>query len=321
VIRKFLKSIFYLLAGFSLLLLAWFGYLLVAAGAPPEDPMVRKGQLAEVQQVNEYTLRGNLVREFRLRSDTGLEVELAVRYPDRQHEDRPLMLMMGGQETGRAAVDVIPDTHGVIVAAISYPFGIVPHRSGLDMLLSLRRIQEGIFDTPAVALLALDYLLGPESGLAPGRVELAGISFGAYLAALPAALDDRVERLWLIHGGAAVPQVLDHGLRKRISSDLLRRQVANYLATVAGAQHLSSEHWVGRVSPRPLVLVHARADRDLPDVAIEALRGAASEPFEVLWTPGEHVHPKRPEVVKAITDLMFDRIVRTAPVGAPTGQN
>ena len=117
-----------------------------------------------------------------------------------------------------------------------------------------------------------------------------------------------------------MPEVLDHGLRKRISSDTLRRQVANYLASVAGAQHLSPEHWVGRVSPRPLVLVHASADRDVPDSAIKSLWDAANEPVEVLWTPGQHVHPKRPAVIEAITALMFERLggVRTAAI---SGQN
>ena len=37
-----------------------------------------------------------------------------------------------GQETGRAAVEVIPDTQGVTLAAISYPFGTIPHRDALQ---------------------------------------------------------------------------------------------------------------------------------------------------------------------------------------------
>lgn len=47
-------------------------------------------------------------------------------------------------------------------------------------------------------------------------MELAGISFGAYLAAVPAALDPRVKRLWLIHGSGDPAAVLEAGLRKRI---------------------------------------------------------------------------------------------------------
>jgi dienelactone hydrolase len=226
--------------------------------------------------------------------------------------------MMGGQETGRAAVQVIPDARGVAVAAISYPFGTVPHREALGLAMALPRIQRGIYDTPAAVLLALDYLLGPRSGLDPGRVELAGISFGAYLAAVPAALDARIERLWLIHGGAAAADTLDHGLQRRIPAGLLRRGVAAFLATVAGARHLGPEHWVAQVSPRPLVLVHARDDDDLPAAAIDALHAAIREPFEIIWTPGEHVHPKRPAVIAAITELMFSRIAGSAwPAAGP----
>lgn len=317
--RTIIKSFLLMLAGMLALGLLWSWSLLLAARDAP-DPLQRKGRLADVEQINQYALGDARIREYRLCSDTGLEVELAVRRPARPLSGRPLLLMLGGQETGRAAVDVIADTRGVTIAAISYPFGVVPHRSALGMLLGLHRIQQGIFDTPAAALLALDFLLGHEAGLQPGRVEVAGISFGAYLAAVPVALDKRVERLWLVHGGGAVSAVLDHGLRRRISSDTLRLQVAQFLAAVAGAHHLSSEHWIKRVSPRPLVLVHAREDDDLPLVAIQALQQAAKGPVEILWTPGKHVHPKRPEVIAAITDLMFERISAAGVAGNVFGQ-
>jgi hypothetical protein len=314
-IGKFLKSLVYLLAGLCFLLIVWCVYLLLAAGtAPaPEDHLRRKGTLSEVRQTDEYRRPGGLVREFRLQSDSGLAVDIAVLYPDQSLPHHPLLLMMGGQETGRAAVSVIPDTLGVTLAAISYPFGVVPHRDLLGMLLSLRRIQAGIFDTPAAALLALDYLLSPEAGLSPGRVELAGVSFGAYLAAVPAALDTRVQRLWLIHGGGDPQLALDHMLRKRIGQSGVREQVARFLAAVAGAAYLGPERWVQRLAPRPLVLVHARADDDLPPAAIDALHGAVREPVEILWTPGQHVHPKRPEVVEAISRLLFSRISAAGP--------
>ena len=85
--------------------------------------------------------------------------------------------------------------------------------------------------------------------------------------------------------------------------------MASYLATVVGAGHMSPEDWLGRLNSRPLVLVHASEDDDLPPVAITALHDAAAGgPVEVLWTPGKHVHPKRPAVIQAISDLMFTRI-------------
>ncbi len=296
-----------LLAVFSLCIAVAAAWLWQAAQQPPEH-LARKGRLVAVEPLSSYRLRDSEVRELRLFSDSGLAADLAIRRPDRGLEHRPLLLVMGGQETGRAAVDVIPDTRGAIVAAISYPFGTVPHRNLLDVFLALPRIQRGIFDTPAAALLALDYLLSPESGINPGRVELAGISFGAYLASVPAVLDPRVERLWLIHGGGAPADVFDYGLSKRVPQGTLRRTLSDFLASVAGAAHLGPEAWVSRLSPRPLVLVHARRESALPPSAIDALEAAVREPVEILYTPGKHVHPKRPEVVSQISELMFARM-------------
>jgi hypothetical protein len=307
VLLKFIRLAIYSLATFSILgVVGALGLLLIALPAPGH--LDRKGQLVAVEQTQAYPLEAGRVEEYRLRSDTGLVVDLALRVPDQLLEHRPLVLLMGGQETGRAAVDVIPDTHGVTVAAISYPFGTVPHREALGLALALPRIQRGIFNTPAAAMLALDYLLSSAAALNPGRVELAGISFGAYLAAVPAALDSRIDRLWLIHGGGAPAAALDHGLSNRVPLDGLRRQLAKYLATIIGARHLSPEQWVARVSPRPLVVVNAEDDRDLPAYCTEVLLEAVRSPYEVLWTPGRHVHPKRPEVIRAITQLMFTRI-------------
>lgn len=282
-------------------------WLWQAAREAPQH-LARKGQLVDATPLTAYQLHNDTVREFRLQSDSGLAVDIAIRYPAQGLEHRPLLLVMGGQETGRAAVDVIPDTRGAMVAAITYPFGTVPHRSLLQVFLALPRIQQGIFNTPAAALLALEYLLSDEAGLDPGQVELAGISFGAYLAPVPAALDPRIERLWLIHGGGAAAQVLDYGLEKRLPVNGVRRAAAGFLAAVAGAAHLGPERWVARMSPRPTVLVHATRESALPPVAVEALEAAVYPPVEVLYTEGKHVHPKRPEVVAAISDLMFERM-------------
>jgi hypothetical protein len=273
-----------------------------------------------VDQTARYRLSDSEVREYRVHSDTGLKVDIAVRSPERVLPHRPLLLMMGGQETGRAAVQVIPDTRGVTVAAISYPFGTVPHRQPLGLALALPRIQQGIFDTPAAALLALDFLLSPEAALDPGRVELAGISFGAFLAVVPAALDQRFERLWLIHGGAAVADTLDHLLRRYVANAALRRRLAGYLAAAIGAQHLGPERWVAQVSPRPVVVVNAAADDDLPELSTRALSAALQDPYEILWTPGQHVHPKRPEVIEAIAELMFSRIAGSGRTGDRSGR-
>ncbi|MEJ2531730.1 MAG: hypothetical protein P8Y92_08030 [Halioglobus sp.] len=291
-----------------LLALLW----LLAPVVPQPDFLARKGELVAAEVTSESPQPDGRLFEVSLRSSSGLAVELALRMPDQPLPHRPLLVLLGGQETGRAAAEIIPDTHGVVVAALSYPFGSVPHRDGLQLALALGRIQRGILDTPPAVLLALDYLLA-HPDLAPERVELAGISFGAYLAAVPAALDQRVDRVWLIHGSGDPAAVLEAGLRKRISSQPLRQGVASLLAAAASAQHLSPERWVARITPRPLVVINATEDSALPPEAVQVLHRALVPPYEVLWTPGDHVHPKRPETILAITRLLFERIGSDGP--------
>jgi len=281
--------------------------LLLAPVVSEPNFLARKGELVASEVTAESPLADGRLVEVSLLSSSGLAVELALRIPHHPLPHRPLLVLLGGQETGRAAAEIIPSTYGVVVAALSYPFGTVPHRDGLELTLALGRIQRGILDTPSAVLLALDYLLA-HPDLAPQRVELAGISFGAYLAAVPAALDQRVERVWLIHGSGDPAAVLESGLRKRIPSDTLRRGVASLLAAVASAHHLSPEQWVARVAPRPLVVINATDDTALPPEAVRVLHQALVYPYEVLWTPGDHVHPKRPETIHAITRLLFERM-------------
>jgi pimeloyl-ACP methyl ester carboxylesterase len=179
------------------------------------------------------------------------------------------------------------------------------------MIRALPDVQRGILDTPAAVLLALDYLLGRED-LAPERVELIGVSFGAYLVSVPAALDPRVDRLWLIHGSGEPAEVIEYGLEGRLPTPWLRRAVGGYLARIAGAEHLSPERWVGRYAPRPLVVINADADESIPARAIAALHEAVPRGTEILWTPGDHVHPKRPEIMDRLSAMIRERVYAAA---------
>ncbi len=293
-------------AALVLLVLLLLAVLLLPV-LPQPDFLAAQGELSEVRVTGDFQLEDSRILEISLTSTTGLSVDLALRIPDEPLADRPLLVMIAGQETGRKAVELLPDTRGVAVAALGYPFGVIPHRDGLAMARALPRIQRGILDTPAGVMLALDHLVARED-LAPGRVELAGISFGAFLAAIPTVLDPRIERLWLIHGSGEPRQVIESGLRERIPLAPVRHAVAWLLATAAGAQHLTPELWVGQVSPRPLIVVSALEDSALPPGPVDVLHRAVLPPAEILWSPGDHVHPKRPEIVDFITELMFVRM-------------
>lgn len=249
---KLLRLVGTMLVITLLVALLAIGWLLLPVIQEP-DILARKGVLRAARETGEWRIPGGRLVEVSLLSSTGIALDLALILPDNPSPRQTLVLILAGQETGQAAAKLIPDTGGAAVAALGYPFGTIPHRDGLALTLALGRIQRGIIDTPPAVLLALDYLLSlPE--LNPARVELAGVSFGAFLSAAPAVLDERIERLWLIHGAGDPAHVIEALLRERIALDPLRKAVSWLLARVASAHHLSSEHWVARMTPRPVIV-------------------------------------------------------------------
>lgn len=271
----------------------------------------RKGELQSTEVTLRRELDDGVLSEVTLYSSSGLTVQLALRQPDRPLAGRPILLLIAGQETGRDAVMVFPETHGVAVAALSYFYRGSGGFSRLGLAMNLHKVQQAILDTPPAVMLANDYLLA-HAGLDSGNLELAGVSFGAFLAAVPAALDPRVRRLWLIHGAGDPAVVLEHSLENKIPLAPLRALVARFFATIAGSEYLSSHIWVGRISPRPVVVVNGRADDDLPVTAVRALHDALGDSGEIIWTEGGHIHPKRPETIIAVIDIMLQRIVQEA---------
>ena len=305
-LRGLFKLLVFLAIGVTALVVLAACWLLIPT-LPEPDFQSRKGTLLEARLTGTWQVEGGRIEELRLRSNTGLEVALSLRIPEIPLPERPLLIMISGQETGRKAVELLPDPRGVTVAALGYPFGTIPHRDLVALAFALPEIQRGILDIPATVMLATDYLAN-RPDLDPGRIELAGISFGAYIAAVPAVLDPRIARLWLIHGSGDPEGVIYSVMRKRIGNDAARRAAAWFLATGAFSHHISPEQWVGLVAPRPLIVVSAADDSTLPLSAVRALHNALQPPSEVLWSPGDHVHPKRPGTINYITGMLFERI-------------
>jgi dienelactone hydrolase len=171
----------------------------------------------------------------------------------------------------------------------------------------VRQYQQTERDTAPAVLLALDYLLAQPS-VDEQQVELVGVSLGAFFVSMPAALDKRVTRTWLVHGAGEPEKVIAHRLKDRIESDVLRRLVAWASARLLAVESFRPENWLWRISPRKLVFINARDDEQLPLTSVEALHGSASQPYEVIWTKGQHIDTGEAEVVQNLVNLIMDRV-------------
>lgn len=278
---------------------------------PSAGFLPRKGRLQRVTQTRQWTTATNVLTDITLASSSGLQVQLTVNRPRAVTTPRPLVILMGGYVTGRRAAELIRNTHGIVIAAITYPYHGPAAGSDFDFLRNVSAIRQALLDTPPAVLLSLDYL-ARQNYIDPQHIELAGVSFGAFLAAIPGALDKRFERVWLIHGGGAPAAVFDHFTVNKISFKPLRWLLTRSFALLIQAEYLKPERWVGRISPRPVMVVHARNDPSFPPQSIASLDHALRQPYKIIWLGQEHIGVHSQTLIQQITDLMANYISKQA---------
>lgn len=247
----------------------------------------------------------------RLTGSTGLMVDLRALWPADAGPARrwPLVVLLGGHRTGRDAVKVVGDPGRMAIAALDYPYyGPERPRGIWQSLRTIPAAQQGLLDTPPALSLALDWLL-QQPWVDPARVELMGVSLGVPFAAVAGALDDRFQRVWLVHGGTDNRAWLAQRLESRITNGPARAGTAWLLHLLAHGATFRTEEWVPQIAPRPVVIIGAKDDVQVPRARVEALYAAARAPKELLWSDGGHVDIDKIEIVRQLLDLARQRVV------------
>ncbi|MCA2988827.1 hypothetical protein [Gemmatimonas sp.] len=284
-----------------------------------DDPVpgfaARRGEVASVTRDEATVEEGHRIEAVTVRSTSGVTVPMLVKRP-LADSAAPLVLILGGHATGRDAARLIPDTRGRVVVALSYPY-TGPHRmKGLEILKWAPDIRQALHDTPPAIQLALDWLL-QQPWVNAREVHGVGASLGTPFMTVAAALDPRITHVWSVHGAGRTRDLLAHNAQE--SMPALFAPLAGTLADViVGGPYLTPEKWVQRVAPRPYTMLNATEDERLPRPAIEALYAAASEPKAIVWFPGKHVQPNRPEIVRALVTTVLQRMEQhSAPSAVP----
>jgi hypothetical protein len=116
---------------------------------------------------------------------------------------------------------------------------------------------------------ALDWLL-VQPWVDTARVEGVGASLGVPFMTVAAANDGRITRLWLVYGAGLHYRLLSHNTRPLVRAKPVRAVAKQAVFTYMAGRHFSPDVWVGRVSPRPVVMINALDDERLPREAILA---------------------------------------------------
>ena len=294
-----------LLVGAALVVVAWL------LRDPEPYFLTRRSVLLTVDTMPSRIDETAREQEVTVHGANGLTVSLAVRRPldsdpglAADTARRHLYVLLGGQSRGKDAGALVGDTRGNVFASIEYPYDGNARANGMALVREVPAIRRAFLDTPPSVMLALDYLLTlPDVDTA--HVELVGASFGAPFATIVAALDPRVTRLWLAHGGGESYRLLERGLERRIGWAPLRALTAGTANLVVSGPRLSPEKWIARVSPRPVVMLNADDDERIPRRSVDALWNAAREPKQMVWLPGLHLHAGRPETLEELVVRMF----------------
>jgi dienelactone hydrolase len=253
-----------------------------------------------------------------LQASSGLRVELTVRRALADSGAKlPLVVGLGGYESGRAAIRWLGDTRGVVVATLAYPFTGHVRPSALTFVREIPLIRRAMLDTPPAVMLALDYLL-TRSDVDTARVEAVGVSLGAPFMCIAAALDSRFTRAWAVHGSGGSYAPLEANMRRTIRFAPVRRLAAVVANVIIAGPRLDPVRWVGRITPRPFVMVNAEGDEQMPREAVEALHRAAGVPKELRWIPGGHVRPDR-AVIQSLAGIVMQQI-REDATARPQGR-
>ena len=278
---------------------------------PKRDYFIeRRGALVGAD-VSEAGSDGIVQKLVRLESSTGLRVTMRVVRPaTAPGETLPVIIVMGGEGTGKDAVDLVGAPQGVAYLALDYPYeGDQELDAFWESLTAIPGIQQAFLDSPPAMSLALDWAL-QQAWVHPGRIELVGASLGVPFTAVAGALDDRFTRVWLLHGGAEnVPWVMHVG-RRYVENEFLRGLLARAALLLVYGNSFETMDWIPEIAPRPLIIVAARDDDFVPPEAqqpfVEA--AAASEHIEIVWTEGRHIRPTRRDELQQLLDIVLGRI-------------
>lgn len=287
-----------------------------AIGFLLRDPMPRftsrRSMLASIDEGQWVAEGKSELRSVHLVARSGLAVDVTIRRPLSDSTRRlPLVVVLGGHLTGADAARLVGETPGLVVAAMSYPFYGDPRPSAATFLKEIPKIRAAFLDTPPALILALDYLLA-RPDVDTGHVEAVGVSLGAPFVTIAGALDERIHRVWAVHGSGGSYAPLEANMRRTIGFAPLRALAASIANVIIAGPRLAPENWVAQIAPRPFMMVNASDDERLPRSSVEALFLAASQPKEQVWMSGKHVHGDQP-TIKRLVDIVMTRVREGVP--------
>ncbi len=195
--------------------------------------------------------------------------------------DKRMFQMLWGPLTqaGYALFAIDAQYHGERKPNDNIPFfGLYPYRTRDALIQTVIDLRRGV-----------DYLeTRPE--IDPKRIGYIGASMGGILGAIFAGVDTRVQApILLVAGGDW--KILMEKSSLSLWKDLMQKNPEQANEALRIMDVVDPINWVGRISPRPVLMINGDADKVVPVESNKALHESAREPKTVVWYKGDHVPP------------------------------
>lgn len=204
-------------------------------------------------------------------------------------------VLLGGLRTGEGAALLLPESLGVHVLALDWPWWGPHAMSPAQFVRALPAIRRAILRAPGVLAVGVE-LAAAQPEVDPARIVVVGASLGVPPAVAALRLTAKPRACALVHGAADLRAMLRYAVGKHVPQPL---------AALAAAL---AARWIRPLEPRlhadalrgvPFLIVNATDDDKLPRQAIEALHGAF--PWAtVQWMGGRHMRPTRGATIEAL---------------------
>jgi hypothetical protein len=309
--RRLARRTALVLAGAGVALVALLGACARSlSGDASREVLELRGMPGEARTIEAWEDDASLFRRLELRNDRGEPVaEAFLRRPRALDAHHRVLVTYAGAGTGARILDLIPARDDLVLLAVQYPFQ--RPRARWQRLRTVFEVRGAALRTVAGGLLAVDYL-EREERLDPDRILLLGASVGSIFATLHGALDERIPRVLIVHGGGDLPTILRTSLEGYVPGWLLPAAVR--LARIP-TDSFDPVRYVGRIAPRELVVVAARHDHSFPPASVEAYFARAGAPKTLLWTETTHVGNQKLDIVAAVLELLATYVdAEPAPV-------
>jgi len=278
--------------------------------------VAQKGVLVSVVELERRDTPQGVLQALRLTDDRGLAVDVQLRTPPTDAHRHPVLVILGGVQTGGRTSELVPTTGPFVLASVDYPYA--GRRRGLsvpEFVAALPAMRRAVLMTPPAVMLVLDYL-HTRGDIDRDRIVLAGGSFGALLAPAAAAAEKRIGGLAVLFGAGDLESLIAATLEVPAPLDRPVAWIANLV--VSPVEPLK---YIGRVAPRPVLLVNGRGDARMPEALGRRLQERAGSPRKVVWLDVGHATVRSVEFRALVVQTLANWLVETGFLSAAEAES